>query len=384
MKLRASSIADYLKLVQPHLVPQLISLENWSTINTVAQVLPSAITSFFGFECRLGIKEPQADFLICADAAEAGRKVLAGNDYPITLPDFLTTHPVWSNIRKFSNHWDTNTSPLYQKVRNVWLEFDINESLPTLPIPSCFFGPEPIYQTSAEQRGKLSSPHQWVSQTALKLLLNKALSPQVENQLLKCFDLLPTDAYVFQIGVMLARKSDLVRICIRNISPEQILNYLTQLNGSGSFHPLKPILIQLSNFVERIDLDLDVGEVIFPKIGLECYLSQQPNYEPRWQLFLDYLVEIGLCLPAKRDALLAYPGCIREISNREIWPPGLLKLSDFLGAGYETVFFRRLHHIKVVYQPDKPLEAKVYLSVNHTLLSPQFISQWREYQNASV
>ncbi len=378
-----SSLTEYLRLVRSEVSPQLISPENWSNINAITQFLPSAITSFFGFECRLGVKEAQGDFLICADAAEAGRKVLADDNYSINLPRLLRDHPVWRHIRNFSTQWDTDTSPLYEKVRNVWLEFDVNGPPATIPIPSCFFGPEAIY-SNPPLRGDLSHPHQWVIKTALKLLLDRDLPSLVERQLLNCFDLLPTEAYVFQIGVMLARKSDLVRICIRNISPEQILDYLTQINWPGSVSDLKAILTKLSSLVERIDLDLDVGEFIFPKIGLECYLSKQPKYEPRWQLFLAYLVETGLCIPQKRDALLVYPGCIRERSNGELWPSGLLKLSKFLGPHYERVFFKGLHHIKVVYQPQIPLEAKAYLSVSHSLLSPQFASQWRELQNASV
>lgn len=372
-----NSLRDYLKLVKHYISPQLISPENWDNINTLSQVLPRAITSFFGFECHLGVKEAHADFLICADAAEAGRKILAGDNYSITLPSFLMEHPVWSNIRDFSSNWDTDTSPMYEKVRNVWLEFDIN-GLPTIPIPSCFFGPEPIYSAKSD------NPHsyEWVSH-ALKLLMGRTLLDKVEQQLFNCFNLLPKEAYVFQIGVMLARKSDLVRICIRNISPAEILDYLTQINWQGCVSELKPILTKLSSLVERIDLDIDVGEVILPKIGLECYLSKQPIFEPRWQLFLAYLVETGLCIPQKRDALLAYPGCIRERSNQELWPSDLIKLSNFLGSEYERVFFRGLHHIKVVYQPQK-LEAKAYLYASHSLLSPQFVSQWRNQEYASV
>lgn len=380
-----SSLADYLRLVRPDVSTDLISPENWLNINALAQVLPSSITSFFGFECRLGVKEAHADFLICADAAQAGRKVLASDNDSLTLPGFLMEHEVWSQIHNFGTHWNTDTSPLYQQVRNVWLEFDINGHPGNIPIPSCFFGPEPIYSHPPDTGERvLFHSHQWVTQTALKLLLDRNLPSKVERQLLNCFDLLPGSAYVFQIGVMLARKCDFVRICIRNISPEQILDYLAKINWQGSVSDLKSILTKLSSFVERIDLDIDVGEVIFPKIGLECYLDKQPKYEPRWQLFLAYLVETGLCIPEKRDALLAYPGYIREKSNQESWPSGLLKLSQFLGSEYERVFFRGLHHIKVVYQPEIPLEAKAYLSANHSLLSPQFVSQWRELQNASV
>lgn len=371
-----SSLTDYLRLVRPDVSPQLISPENWSNINAIAQVLPSAISSFFGFECRLGVKEAHADFLICADAG-AGRKVLVGDNYSTTLPSFLMADPVWGQIRDFSTHWDSDTSPLYEKVDNVWLEFDINGPT-TIPIPSCFFGSRAIYSAKSDN----SHPHQWSAQTALKLL-NRNLPSQVEHQLFNCFDLLPMRAYVFQIGVMLARKSEVVRICIRNISPEQILKYLTQINWSGSVSELKAILTKLSSLVERIDLDIDVGEVILPKIGLECYLSKQPKLEPRWQLLLDYLVEPGLCIPEKRDALLAYPGYIRERSNQELWPSRLLKLSKFLGSQYESVFFRGIHHIKVVYQPNRLLEAKAYLSVNQSLLTPQLVSQ-SKLQKASV
>ncbi len=381
-----NSLTDYLKLVKPYISPQLISPENWYNINRLSQIFPRAITSFFGFECHLGVKEAHGDFLICADAAEAGRKILAGDNYSITLPSFLMEHSVWSNIRDFSSNWDTHTSPMYEKVRNVWLEFDMDRSGASIPIPSCFFGPEPIYSNPDQPpqnslvKGEDSHPHQWVSKTALKLLLGKELPYKVERQLFNCFDLLPTETYVFQIGVMLARKSDLVRICIRNISPEQILDYLTKINWSGCVSKLKAILTKLSSLVERIDLDIDVGESILPKIGLECYLSKQPKYEPRWQLFLDYLVETGLCIPEKRDTLLAYPGYIRERSNRELLPSTLLKLSKFLGSEYERVFFRGLHHIKVVYQPEKPLEAKAYLSVSHSLLTPKFVSQWKQLE----
>jgi hypothetical protein len=373
-----SSFTDYLKIVKPDVAPQLISPDNWDNINNLAQVLPRAIASFFGFECHLGVKEAHADLLICADAAEAGRKILASDNYSITLPSFLMEHPVWRNIRDFSINWNTDTSPMYEKVRNVWLEFDINGIPNTIPVPSCFFGPEPIYSAKSDN---LHS-YEWVAR-ALKLLTGRILSDKVKHQLFNCFDLLPKEAYVFQIGVMLARKSDLVRICIRNISPEEILEYLSQINWQGCVSELKPILTRLSSLVDRIDLDIDVGEVILPKIGWECYLSRQPKWEPRWQLFLNYLVEIGLCIPQKRDALLAYPGCLRERSHPELWPSSLLKLSNFLGSEYERVFFRGLHHIKVVYQPQK-LEAKAYLYASHNLLSPQFVSQWRNLQYASV
>lgn len=364
-----NSLANYLKVLRPEISPNLISEQYWHNIETVAQVLPSAVTSFFGFESRLGIDKAHVDFLICADAEEMGRKILADDSYPIALPAYLYAHPVWKQIRNFAHQWNNPYSPLFDRVNNIWLEFDIDDSLPNIPIPSCFFGPKPIYAGNNSQ---------WTVNTALKLLQNREVPPKIATQIFNCFELLPDNAYVFQIGVMLARKSDIVRICIRDISPQQILNYLAALNWSGSLDGLKQTLKQLSVYAERIDLDIDIGESILPKIGLECYLHQQPQFEPKWQLFLDYLEKIGLCTPQKRANLLAYPGYISEKQNPPFWPSDLGKVSSLLGSGYEGVFFKGFHHIKVNYQDSNPLEAKAYLYVSQSLIDPNFTSQFKK------
>ena len=65
--------------------------------------------------------------------------------------------------------------------------------------------------------------------------------------------------------------------------------------------------------------------------------------------FWDYLVETGLCLPAKRDALFDWVGGFR--------------LGGRAGAGASELFLRTISHVKLVYQPCRAPEAKVYLAV---------------------
>jgi hypothetical protein len=170
---------------------------------------------------------------------------------------------------------------------------------------------------------------------------------------------------------MLARPVEAVRLCIRDITPVQVPAYLSHLGWPGDADHLAELVMALSCWVDRIDLDLDVGATILPKIGLECYFNHQaqPRVEPRWQAFLDFLVEQSLCHSDKREGLLAYPGYIRESANRALWPPHLLTASSFLGDRYESVFFKGLHHIKIVYQPENKLEAKAYLYVGQSWLS---------------
>lgn len=360
--IQENSLTEYLALVKPYVSCQLIDAESWLHIQAITRYLPNQITNFFGFECRLGIEAAKADFLLYIGAAEVGQKILAGES---TFPDSLLQEPVWSQIRNFVTCWQNEDSPLHSHVNNIWLEFDVDGKLDQIPIPSCFFGSHTITASTL-----IPYPHEWVNQIAIPLLRGYALSSTVEQKLFQCVNALPADVYVFQVGLMLARQSEMLRICLRGISPEQIIEYLSQIGWSGSIDNLKILLQELSTYTERIDLDLDVDEGgVAAKIGLECYLPLQPKFEPRWISFLDYLVKIGLCLPQKQEALLTYPGYVREKQHRDMMPSHLLKVSQFLGKNYENVFMRGLHHIKVVYQSEQAIEAKAYCWVTHSLLS---------------
>jgi hypothetical protein len=126
------------------------------------------------------------------------------------LPDRLLTEPVWQQIRNFTTCWQNQTSPLYANVDNIWLEFDVDGNSDRSPIPSCFFGSQTITAASAT----VPDPHAWVTQTAIQLLRGQSLSPATEQQLFRCVAALHNGVHVFQVGLMLARQSDVVRICV--------------------------------------------------------------------------------------------------------------------------------------------------------------------------
>ena len=115
-----------------------------------------------------------------------------------------------------------------------------------------------------------------------------------------------------------------------------------------------------------------MGDTVQPKIGLECYFAgnRQPRSEPRWVTFLDALVRDGLCTARKRDALLTFPGYIDENAQGVRWPSALRQASQLLGGRSLSTFVRTLHHVKLVYRPGEPLEAKAYLAADHHWHTP--------------
>ena len=367
-----STIANYIDAaVAPHISSDLISPEAVSNIRHIAAWLPGALTDFFGFECRLGISEPSADFLVCCRASHGGREVLNHERPERDLPVFFENHPVWQRIRCFSAEWSNPQSPLFDRVYNMWLEFDVEGAPPSVPVPSAFIGPENLQPVEpAGESSEMPAQCTWLTDSALPLLLGAELDPASQRQIARCLNFLPFGARIFQVGLMLARASLITRLCVRGVSTTQIIEYLRALDYDTSDGQLRGLVNVLAPLVERIDLDMDVADRVLPKIGLECYFAADVA---AIRQFLNHLVSCGLSTRAKAEALELWRGMAHERLSPEIWPRDLLTLSGFLGGRVHSVFARWLHHVKIVYQPGLPLEAKAYLAVHHLWLAPEQI-----------
>jgi hypothetical protein len=365
-----STIADYIDAaVTPRVSGRLISPEALSNIRRIAVLLPGAITDFFGFECQLGVSEPIADFLVCCRASQGAPNLLSGQIPDRDFPLLLANHPVWQRIRSFSTEWSTPESAVADRIHNIWLEFDVDGVPGSMPVPSVFIGPENLQSAGPPvDKGQMPDRCAWLTDSALPLLVGGELHPALKTQIARCLNLLPPGACVFQIGLMLSRASSTTRICVRGVSKKQILEYLQVLDYDTSSGQLQALLELLGPMVERIDLDLDVSDRVLPKIGLECYL---PTDTSAIHEFLNHLVSCGLSTPAKAEALESWRGMAHERLTPEIWPRDLLALSSFLGGRVHSAFARWLHHVKIVYQPGLPLQAKAYLAVQHIWLAPE-------------
>ena len=369
--LEDGSFEEYVRPIAVGVSPILISPSAFSAIDSVARVLPSTLAyNTFGFECRLGEALPRADFLVLATAS-CGRDSLAGHHPTSTLPAPLMADPVWRRVRDFATHWAAPSSPLYRAVDNVWLEFDIDGPVPEVPVPSVFFGLMNDARTGATHEPDVDR-HLATVGTVIRLLSGDEPPPRMLEALSRCFRTLLPEEQVFQVGLMLSRGAGAVRLCIRLRSVERIVEYLAGVGWPGDEAALREVLNSLSRSVDRVLLDIDVGETVGAKVGLECYFNEnrQPRREPRWGEFLDSLVRQDLCTLDKREALLAYPGYVDEYAEDMTWPGALRRTSQLLGGRSLSTFVRSLHHVKIVHQPRGPLEAKAYLAGNHHWHTP--------------
>jgi hypothetical protein len=312
-------IEDYLEIITPHLNSELVSPTALSHIHKLAHILPPF--SFGVFESRLGADRSRVDFSIrCFDR---------------NIPDRLQSHPLWQPLKNFYQEWANPRSCIHRGVTDIWLEFDLDEQSSQLSVPGIFLT---LNQETVSEAI-------YVLKSALQLL-NYPFSSKLEENLQLCIGSLPESATFLHFGIMLSRHNKAIRVDVNGISPPQFLDYLVQIGWIHEIETLTSLVSTVADLTDRIILSFDVGDTLFPRIGLECFLHKNPKDEPRWQLFLDYLVEKDLCAPAKQTALLNID---HHSADRQAF----------------SIFGKKISHIKIVCHPDIPLQAKAYLSFAH-------------------
>ena len=266
--------------------------------------------------------------------------------------------------------WRTSLStgqhPLTAVPRRGLAEFDVDGPPPDVPVPSIFFAPQSNSQMDdIEVAGEPNAEGRLATvERTIRLLAGGEPPPRM---LEGCFRASLVGREGLSCRPHALQGEDAVRLCIRLRSVERIMEYSTVVGWLGDEADLHGVLEPLARLVDRAALAIDVGDAVRPKIGLECRFdrNRQPRREPRWGAFLNFLVLSGLCAADKREALLAYPGYVDEAAHTVPWPASLRRASQLLGGRSLSTFVRSLHHVKIVYRPGEPLEAKAYLAGNH-------------------
>ncbi|MFN6535642.1 MAG: prenyltransferase/squalene oxidase repeat-containing protein [Nostoc sp. EkiNYC01] len=342
------SLKDSLQPIKPHLTP-LVCPEAIEQLDSVSSYFPDAIASTYGFEYRLQPSAPVVDFAF--QVTETGREILAGLNPNTRLSEDFNKHPIWQQIQKFCGEWADPSSLLHYFIGDLWLEFDSkldgDTSTNNIPIPGLFFG-----VTSPPDNSGISFNYSWIWEQAMPLLLGTPLPPALEKKFIDCIKRLPPQTSIFQVGMMFSRTVEAIRLCLVG-SPSELLPYLKEIGWTGQLAEVENLVNSLSGCVDGIILDLDIGEQIYPRIGIEgIFLTRyQACVNGQWESLLDYLTSQGLCAKETRDALLKYSGysLVKRLGDR--------------------IYVRGLNHIKLIYQSGQPLTSKIYFGAMHQPLS---------------
>ncbi len=343
-------IVSILELARESLPSGLIGAEGYARLAAVAERLPGVLTTFWGFECRLGEAQAKADILFETKKESPGQRLLAGQTAS-PLDAMCARWPAWQSLRTFARIWADPNHQFSAHIRNIWLEFDTAAVSGSAQIddvlrqPCIFFGPERKTLANGE----------------FFHLIRDALvafgAANLGGDNLQTFvSTLSDGARLFQVGLMLARPNPGLRVCVYTPDTEKIPAWLSDLNWQGDTEALGELLRQLTPMLRdtmAVGLNL-MPEGLAKKIGLECYMDWYEDDPAQWIPLLDFIEEMNLCLPQKRQGILAFPGITRV-------PGSWQKTSD--GVFYINLY-RKIHHLKLSIAAGQASEAKIYLAMS--------------------
>ena len=349
------SVARTIDEIAPRLSPALVTREAGGRLARIAESLPAALTSWVYLECRLRRDEQRVDLIVRVD--QRGRDILAGDNPVIALSSARQGDPIWRGVRALARTWSDPSSPLFRGVERIWLEFDVHASCDglrpgELPAPGIFV--ELAREGYAQHRrdDRLAA-----AMAVLQPLVGNALVPAMARSLRRCWELLPSGAVIPYMGVFPARGSDAVRVSVAGLSDANLHAYLRALRWPGSQRELTNAI---SAFLpparapqpRMAILNIDVREEIAAGVGIEYLLSHAAQLRGSIleRELLERLVRLGLCSPAKRDALQGWPATSLRVMPHELW---------------RSRVCRRVNHLKLSFTEHAPLEVKAYLAASH-------------------
>lgn len=315
---------DWLSVLRQHLTEPLFPPFAVDRLLSAAVDLPGDCLGIL--EARLGRSPAPVDLSIRLLEASQARYMAEGVSRP--------------HLRSFLTRWSEAGGP-FSAVRSIWLEFDLDRE------PD----PIPCVKLSAD------TDPSWVVGSLLPALQGRPLTPEQREAALFCHREIPASGRLLYVFSLLPRGIDAVRMELYGLEPGEIPGFLESIAPLSV--PAISETLPLFAGVERIHLSFDIApEGILPRIGLEGSFPRLPHREPRWAELFGRLTERGLCSPEKKEAALAWPGFETFWSAPAAWP--------IEAVGAKGVCVRGLSHVKVVCQPDRPPEAKAYLSFGYS------------------
>ncbi|HVR62339.1 MAG TPA: hypothetical protein VMU50_10595 [Polyangia bacterium] len=316
----------------------LIPADGRAGVAALARRLPDVMHGF-GFELRLHPARAAVDFYTSIAARGGGREAWArwAQAAPSARP------PEWERVAALARRWDDPSSPLHDRIEKVFLEFDA---------PFAAGQPPSVFARLDSAIG--GGDEQWVAAAAAvdELALvwggGQRWSAAARASVEAAFAALPPGGRIVDVAAMLPRGQVAMRLFVA-LPSSGLGGYLTALGWTDAEarRQLAALLQSVLAPCRYLSLQIDAGDGdrVGPRIGVEVSPSVTADGDT-WPAVAERLRRAGLGAPSRLAALGRWPG---------IGPPRAI------GGRWPSQLVRQLSHVKLVLEPARPIEAKVYL-----------------------
>ncbi|MGQ7843284.1 hypothetical protein ACUNV4_02325 [Granulosicoccus sp. 3-233] len=337
---RPPVMAQLVDRLPRHRLDSLVSAAGWERILRTASTLPPLSGGML--EVHPYDLERRADLLIRATGSNGGSLALAGENPEWDIPEASLEGDIWRRIRRFARKWADPRHPLSESVENAWLEFDLLPGHLALTEPSMFVDLDRHGRYSADQR-LTTLQH---SMDALDYTLTEDFMPELEAILHQG----AVQSHLRHVGFMFPRSGSALRICLAELSADDIAACLSKLGCVEQACALQGIIEAYACSAKKLMLDLDVSPAIGSKVGIEVLPARSA-----WPEIFERMSVSGYCTREQADAFMHWPGELPLAG-------GAFRESLCRVTGREvTEQIRRISHVKFVATDSGHLISKVYL-----------------------
>ena len=354
------SFAGELEQLRGLISPVLVGERAWKDVLDRARTLPAGIATFpFGFELPLNERRPQADLGI----------MLVGGTAPAACFDQAAQSAgpgsVAAGIARLLKELGPDAMPVRRVVdRTMMLEYDIGSAPNGVhPDPGVFLYPAGrlAADDSADQNLEsvglilyaLTSAVGWAPDEAERMLAEHVYRAQLPDTSIASFGAFPSRERTIRLSVTGFRNARGVRAFLQRLrwpGPHTFVeSTISRFERQGSF--------------VRLGLHLDLHrDGLGPTLGLSFFARERQGAASRlWADRPGLWDEIFLGL---QNEGLAVPDKIAALAD---WTRGPAML---FGAGEPRLFFRGMHHVKLILEGNRIKQCKGYVHVVRHEASP--------------
>ncbi|MEM1153591.1 MAG: hypothetical protein AAGI44_05585 [Pseudomonadota bacterium] len=315
-------------------------------------------------ECRLAAADKQVDLSQSFLRADIPKLQFHLRQHAV---ENSPVHPGQRRVVEFLQQWCKPSHPFHKRIAGVWLEYDLPEqAAPGTALPGIFLDFEPV-DASPESRAALRDVLQqlllqWAGQGDVLAYLDV-----LEGYL----SALPPTVGLSYLGLMASRDPFSLRVQFSGFSGETMHAFLqaTSLQATPALadHLAEAVTLadeMCQSWVACIDLLPQLS----PRVGLELFPSQYHEAVSD-EVVIAKLMARGLCCQQKGQEALAWRGRLTPREAQALWPDDLLMESLLRNADEFGVIERRINHFKLLAEPQRALQAKVYLAADHSWVS---------------
>lgn len=292
---------EILAAVSRHVPDVLVPAAAQAAILQFAGRLPPAFT-WLGYECRLAADDDRIDFAGCCEVWSGDRRRLA--EALVHEPGLAGTGPA-----ALVDLWARPDSALFATCPAVWLEFDFLGAGP--PTTFAFLCIDPACADSFGSRAPAPAPPSLDTLMAVAACGARLLAPELTDGALgvlrRCIAALPFGARALHVAATPHRGHNDLRMHFA-LLVRDVPRWLTEVDWPGDHEALHAALALLGDGFRQVGVQLSAGDRLRPACGIEAYVAHGPDEFPAWSATFASLTALGVCAPAKAEALFRWWG----------------------------------------------------------------------------